>query len=467
MIEESTTVVTPVGKTIQKYRDLGYVCNVGTKLEISVSDLPIQSHQIITAICDRCGQSRKLPYYAYMRNWNRYSYYGCNYCKQEKIEATNQRLYGVNRPIQNKQIHLKLEETNKEIYGFACASKSERVKQAASAHREKEGSIKIENDILYKYRALDIISIGDHEYEIKCRKGHEYTISDMDLYKRIKYNIEVCLQCNPINPNKVEIDEIYAYIRDNYDGEIKRESNDVYLVGLGIEILIIDFHIDSEVYQERTYLHKKVRKIEANGLEYLIVYIDEWKKNKGSIQSIINKVVLQKEDIIYSDGLIIEELVEEESKLFIATNGIEYNGGLSIGIKESDELLGILIISRKGGEYKIEKYIERIGTKIIGGIESLFSYFKDVYDYKRVYGHSKGLVDIDNYKKLGFKRTGKTNIGYTYIIEGKRVESREVKRLDLGFGKIEGRSDHQICIDNGIFRIYDGGGFVWEYSSNQ
>lgn len=445
MIKEKSVLINVSNRTVQKYQKNGYDCVVGSKIEIKISDLHKQSHQKITAICDVCGQMRKLSYYAYMKNWNKYKYYSCEYCKQKKIEETNQEKYGVRRPIQNKEIHKKLEETNKRKYGYKVAVKSNKIKK-----RESEG-LKIDNKLLSTYRTLDILNIEDNIYEIRCKKRHIYKIQNNELNKRIRYGLELCLECNPKEKEKELKREIYEYIRKYHKGEIRREGDRIYVKDIIIEI--VELINGSEIYKRKEYY-----KIESNKTEkYIIIYLDDWKNRKEVIKSKIRRIIGIKEEIIYSDELRIREVLN--GKRFIEENSlIRYDGGYELGLYKNDTLYSLLYLKRRGRTYILKGYIEKIGIRVIGGGKKLINTIKDI-DY--IYGYSSDFIEEDIYLLLGFRREKRLPIRYKYILNGNRVERQEVLQLDLGFGKIEGKDEHRICLDNGIFRIYDIGRYRW------
>jgi hypothetical protein len=456
MIKESTTLIPIVSRTVQKYRDLGYVCQVGKELEINVNDLSLNSHHLITAVCDVCGLERKLSYYAYMKNWNKYGYYNCNYCKQGKIEKTNQKKYGVRRPIQNKEIHQKLEATNIAKYGYACAVKSEQVKK-----REPESKLRIENKLLYKYRELDILGIEGSKYKIKCKKKHEYQISDIELYRRIKYGLEICLECNPKERNIKEIGEIFDYIRNIYQGEIEISGNTLKTAELGIIIEVVDLLEGSEVYQERTYWRDKKEKLKREGYELYLVYVYNWKNRKSVLKGKLNRLFGIKDKLVYSDELNVSEVEKTIGKEFIEKNSLrEYElGSIIYGLYSGLDLYSIIILKRDGFKYELLDYIEKKGYRVVGGGKKLLKGL----DYI-LYGYSIDILEEEVYQLLGFRRAKRMPIRYRYIKGEKQLSRRYVMRLDLGFGKIAGKDDHEICLDNGIFRIYDVGRVRWEYN---
>ena len=453
MIKESTTLIPIVSRTVQKYRDLGYVCRVGTELEIDVNDLSLNSHHQITAVCDVCGLERKLSYYAYMKNWAKYEYYSCDYCKQGKIEKTNQKKYGVRRPIQNKEIHQKLETTNKQRYGYSCAVKSELVKK-----REPESKLRIENKLLSKYRELEILGIDGSKYEIICKKKHKYNISDIELYRRIKYGLEVCLECNPKERNIKEQAEVFEYISSIYQGDKEISGNRLKAVELGIIIEIVDLIEGSEVYQERTYWRDKKSKIKREGNELYLIYIDNWKRRKRVVKGKLNRLFGKKEELYYSDELNVSSVSKTKGKDFIEKNSLrEYElGSIIIGLYSGLELYSIIILKRYGNEYELIDYIEKNGYRVVGGGKKLLNGLE-----YNLYGYSLDILEEEVYKLVGFRREKTMPLRYTYIKGDKRLSRSYVRGLDLGFGKIDGKDEHSICLDNGIFRIYDVGRVRW------
>ena len=64
----------------------------------------------------------------------------------------------------------------------------------------------------------------------------------------------------------------------------------------------------------------------------------------------------------------------------------------------------------------------------------------------------------DLYKKLGFEFIGKTQPNYYYIIDGirnYRFNFRKDKLIKQGFDP--NKTEHQIMLERGIYRIYNSG----------
>jgi len=107
MILDKTIITTISHMNIEYYKSIGYVdikCN--QKIEIPISDLPIESNLKVNVKCDICGVEKLLSYQKYNKNVKKYNIYTCNTsCAQFKNRLTLKELYGsenFNRTEENK-----------------------------------------------------------------------------------------------------------------------------------------------------------------------------------------------------------------------------------------------------------------------------------------------------------------------------------------------------------------------------
>lgn len=107
MILDKKITTTISHMNIEYYKSIGYVdikCN--QKIEISISDLPIESNLKVNVKCDICGFEKLLAYQKYNKNIRKYNIYTCNTsCAQFKNRLTLKELYGsenFNRVEKNK-----------------------------------------------------------------------------------------------------------------------------------------------------------------------------------------------------------------------------------------------------------------------------------------------------------------------------------------------------------------------------
>lgn len=123
------------------------------------------------------------------------------------------------------------------------------------------------------------------------------------------------------------------------------------------------------------------------------------------------------------------------------------------------------------GEYELLRFCSIIGVKVVGAAGKLFKNFvKEVKPNKIISYCDKRWGDGVFYEKIGMKFSHETQCNYFYVneIERKR-ENRFKYRKDalvkMGF-EIE-KSERQIMIERGIYRVYDCGCKVFIYKNDK
>ena len=109
------------------YEELGYDVSIGETLEIPIELLSTGSHYKITCKCDGCGVEKEVIFKNYVKYDNRWGEYFCRKCSEYKRKATLKQNWGVEYPIQNKEIRKKIEKTMIEKFGVDNPSKSKTI----------------------------------------------------------------------------------------------------------------------------------------------------------------------------------------------------------------------------------------------------------------------------------------------------------------------------------------------------
>lgn len=86
------------------YEYLGYDVMIGEYLTIPVELLPNGSHFKILCKCDTCGLEKEVIYKNYLKYGNEWGVYYCRKCSEKKRKETLKKNWGVDYPIQNKEI---------------------------------------------------------------------------------------------------------------------------------------------------------------------------------------------------------------------------------------------------------------------------------------------------------------------------------------------------------------------------
>jgi hypothetical protein len=109
------------------YEELGYDVTIGEALIIPVELLSVGSKYKIDCKCDGCGVVKEVIFRNYVKYDNRWGEYFCRKCSEHKRKKTLMDKYGVEYPIQNKEIKKKIKKTMIEKFGVDNPTKSKEI----------------------------------------------------------------------------------------------------------------------------------------------------------------------------------------------------------------------------------------------------------------------------------------------------------------------------------------------------
>ena len=109
------------------YEELGYDVTIGETLEIPIELLSTGSYYKIECKCDGCGVQKEVIFKNYVKYDNRWGEYFCRKCSESKRKATLKENYGVEYPIQSKEIRKRIEKTMIQKFGVDNPSKSKEI----------------------------------------------------------------------------------------------------------------------------------------------------------------------------------------------------------------------------------------------------------------------------------------------------------------------------------------------------
>lgn len=109
------------------YEELGYDVSIGEKLTIPIELLSTGSHQKISCQCDKCGTIKDVIFKNYIKYGNKWGEYYCRKCSEHKRKKSLNLNYGVDYPIQSKEIKKKIQKTMIEKWGVDNPSKSKEI----------------------------------------------------------------------------------------------------------------------------------------------------------------------------------------------------------------------------------------------------------------------------------------------------------------------------------------------------
>ena len=397
---------------------------------------------------------------------------------RNKQKITNINKYGVENVFGNYEIKEKIKKTNLNKYGFENPSKNKSIQNKISVELKEWNKIKN----LEFYKKYNIISIDYQKNELvfKCdnKEDHNFMISSGLFQNRKFYNTIICTICNQSNSSKSGLEQqFFEFFKSNYEGIIDRNKRilgnqeiDIYLpeLKLGFEFNGLYWH--SEINKESDYHLNKTELAEKQDIKLIHIYEDDWLYKQDIVKSrILN--LLGKSNKIYARKCEIKEIIDNKIiRDFLEKNHIQGFVGskIKIGLFYNEELVSLMIFGAqrksmgqkaKDGSYELLRFCNKLNTNVIGGASRLFKYFVEKYIPDEVISYADRSWSQGNlYEKLGFNLVHKTDPNYYYVIDGiRKYRFNFRKDVLVKNGADPNKTEHEIMLEKGIFRIYDSG----------
>ena len=208
---------------------------------------------------------------------------------------------------------------------------------------------------------------------------------------------------------------------------------------------------------------------ENHEIQLIHIWEDDWNFKQDIVKSmILNKLNLNQEKIMARKCEIREITDNKLIRKFLDENHLQGFVGSSIklGLFYKNELVSIILFKKTKNDYELSRFVNKLNSNVIGGASKLFKYFIKNYNFDKILTFSNNSYSNGNlYKILNFKKTKKILPDYSCVIDGKRIHKFNFRKNRLKkYFNIENKTEHQICLENGIFRIYDSGKIKWIFN---
>jgi hypothetical protein len=419
--------------------------------------------------------------------------------KNKKIKTSNKN-FGTDQPLSSQIVKNKSKETLINKYGVDNISKLEYIK------RKKENTCLKNNGVKYisqsenfkkriKKKILEflknkygVIDYDNDNYTFFCDKcGNNFNINKRAYQTRRELDVNICTICNPIGSFSMSGEEknLKEFICKYYDNRILCNEKiitpyelDIYLPDLKLAFEFNGLFWHSEIYKDNHYHFSKTEECEKQGIRLIHIYEDDWTYKQDIVKSrILN--LLGKSNRIYARKCTIGEI--NDNKLvreFLEQNHIQgfIGSKIKIGLFYKNELVSLMTFGNlrksmgqknKENIYEVLRFCNVLNTNIIGGASKLFKYFLKNYNPKDIISYAdRSWSNGGIYEKLGFRFVHKTKPNYYYIIDGirkYRFNYRKDKLIKKGADP--NKTEHEIMLEKGIFRIYDSGSIKLKYEN--
>ena len=185
------------------------------------------------------------------------------------------------------------------------------------------------------------------------------------------------------------------------------------------------------------------------------------------------KSLLNLNDVIFARKTTCDIISFKDCKNFLNLNHIQgtCSSRYNYGLFYNGELVSVMTFGKsrfKDGEFELLRFANKLYTNVVGGASKLFSHFrKDHPEVKKIISYADRRWSKGNlYENLGFTCTDKTPISYCYVLKDRRHNRIEFQKHKLvAEGADPNKSEHEIMLDKGIYRIYDCGNLKYEYTN--
>jgi len=452
----------------------------------------INSNTKVDIICPMHGIFKRIPS-AYKQ--------GCPNCFNDKRSNI--------RKCNNDYFINKSKEIHKDKYDYSlveCTSTKDKVKiicpfhgefeQLAYNHMRGKGCGKCKAEILHlsnRKTLNDFISDANAAHSEK----YDYSLSDYinaktsvkiicpihgEFEQKPEYHVSGsgCQKCsNSYHKMQTELKELIESfdikVIFNDRNILNGKELDIYIPSKNVAIEFNGLYWHSEIYKDSMYHLNKTNFCNENGIRLIHIFEDEWLFKKNIVISRIKDILGLNKNKIYGRKTIIKEVSSDEAKIFIEENHIQgnINSKIRLGLYYNNELVSLMTFGnmRKSlgrlsneNKYELLRFCNKLNTNIIGGASKLFNYFIKNYNPVEVISYADRRWSKGNlYDKLGFTFDHNSNPNYWYII-GKNRKHRFGYRKDIlikeGYDK--NKTEHQIMLERGIYRIYDCGNILYK-----
>ena len=400
---------------------------------------------------------------------------------QEKIKKTNLEKYNVECVLKSIVIQKKIKQTNIDRYGVENVNQNlEVVKKRSKSRQENYYSAEVLGLLQNKEWLIEQNKLGKTVGEI----SKELNVSSSNLCKIF---------------NKLEID----IVRHFSSSEEKIISN--FLNELGVEHLtnnrsiIHPFELDivipsislaieinggywhhEEQGKHKNYHLQKSKECQKKGIELWHFFDWDVQENLEIIKSkIVNK--LNRSFRIYSRKLKIAIISDSDKTKFLNENHLQgsCSSKINLGLVNNDnELLSIMTFGKsrfnKNYNWELLRFCSKINTSVIGGASKLLTFFRKhhMLTTDTLISYCNLRFSIGNvYTAIGFEYMHSSPPNYMYVTKsGKNAGSRNQWQKHLLSEKLElfdpELSANENMKQNGYFRIWDCGNYVFKYTNN-
>ena len=250
-----------------------------------------------------------------------------------------------------------------------------------------------------------------------------------------------------------------------------RQEIDVYIpiLKLGIECNGLLWH--NEIHKSEDFHLSKSNACAEQGINLVHIFEDEWLYKNEIVKGILKTLVNSNGKKVRAINCIVKNVEASNAKTFLEENHIDgsIESDINIGLYHGNELVSIMSFNKiEDGKHNITRACNLLDVTVIGGYKKLFEYFINTFKPSEITAFANIRWPNEKiYESLGFKHVEDTAPDYFYVIGSHRKDkSSYTKDILTNEGYDSSKTEHEIMLERGIYRIYDCGKRSYQWSIN-
>lgn len=287
--------------------------------------------------------------------------------------------------------------------------------------------------------------------------------------------------------------ELLNFVKEIYTGEIRHRDKstlsgrfeiDIFLPEkkIGFEYCGLYWHCEA-VRADKLQHRNKLNLANANGIQLIQIFEDEWKFKREIVESIVASKLGVCKRKIGARNCVVKKISSEEKSKFLDENHLQGNDKSSnaYGLYFKDELVSVMTFGKRkitGGSSQLEmiRFCTKKFVSVVGGASRLLKAFlSDNKDTKSIITYADMRYSNGNlYETIGFKKIGVSKPNYWYF--GKTTpQLKRYHRANFQKHRLNrilqnydpSLTEQENMKNNGYNVIWDCGSIVFQLDVNQ
>ena len=407
-------------------------------------------------------------------------------CKKEWTKQKNIQKYGVEHPMQSKEVQAHHKQAMLKKYGVESPLQSDEIRNKAINHNleifgsrwalgNKEFYNNTRKTMIEKYGSANALQV--EELKEKALESRKLTYADCKTHQNNRNIAEAYSKISASEPYRC-VEMFKELLPDAYFGkELNGYRYDICLEDTKTLLEIDTSALHSSVCNQymssgliSTYHLNKSQNAEKNG--YRCIHIFDWDNIDKVLAMFQPKMKVNARDCkVYK--LNVESTNEFLDKYHL--QGRVRGQTLCLGLVKDCQIVQVMTFGQprydKNYDYELLRLCSRSDTIVVGGAQRLFKFATNLYELDNIISYcdlSKFTGDV--YPRLGMKLVMTTPPQEIWSKQDKKITANLLRQrgYDQLFGTNYGKdkSNEVLMIENGWLPVYDCGQAVFEYKKS-